>query len=78
MYSHSTTHSSKIIALAAIIISVMPLCALTERMPEKSARTPNTLLTAATPTGRPKYQLICAFAARQSVSCSAPRRTSVR
>ena len=33
---------------------------------------------AATPTGRPKYQLICVFAARQSVSCSAPRRTSVR
>ena len=36
------------------------------------------LLTAATPTGRPKYQLICTFAARQSVPCSAPRRTSVR
>ena len=36
------------------------------------------MLTAATPTGRPKYQLICVFAARQSVPCSAPRRTSVR
>ena len=40
MYSHSPTHSSKIIAPAAIIISAMPLCALPERMPEKSARTP--------------------------------------
>ena len=28
----------------------MPLCALAERMPEKGARTPNRLLTAATPT----------------------------
>ena len=51
---------------------------LTLHAEEKSARTPNRLLTAATPTGRPKYQLICVFAARQSVSCSAPRRTSVR
>ena len=44
---------------------------LTLHAEEKSARTPNRLLTAATPTGRPKYQLICAFAARQSVSRSA-------
>ena len=51
---------------------------LTLHAEEKSARTPNRLLTAATPTGSPKYQLICAFAARQRGACSAPRRTSVR
>ena len=64
--------------MAVMIGTIMLLCALAERMPEKSARTPNRLLTAATPTGSPKYQLICVFAARQSVPCSAPRRTSVR